>query len=111
VPASEAFTFDSLGSKTDSIMHVTMRYGFFDRPDIPAALRAHLNDSEWEFEPDLEEVTYFLSHATLTRQAHGALPRWRKKLFVMMARNAANPAEYFNLPHDRVVVMGSQIGV
>jgi KUP system potassium uptake protein len=109
VPAAKAFTFDHLGFKGDGIMHVTMRYGFFDRPDIPAALRAHLHDSGWEFVPDLSEVTYFLSRATLTRQASGALPRWRKALFVMMARNAANPAEYFNLPNERVVVMGSQI--
>jgi len=109
VPAAKAFTFDSLGSKGDGIMHVTMRYGFFDRPDIPAALRAHLHDSGWEFVPDLNRVTYFLSRATLTQQASGALPRWRKTLFVMMARNAANPAEYFNLPNECVVVMGSQI--
>jgi len=111
VPASEAFTFDPLGYKRDGIMHVTMSYGFFDRPDIPAALRAHLHDSDWEFVPDLDQVTYFLSRATLTRQARGHLPRWRKALFVFMARNAANPAEYFNLPNDRLVVMGSQIGL
>ena len=111
VPPSKAFTFDSLGFKGDGIMHVTMRYGFFDRPDVPAALSAHLHDSGWEFTPDLSEVTYFLSRASLTPQADGDLPRWRKVLFVMMARNAANPAEYFNLPNDRVVVMGSQIGV
>jgi KUP system potassium uptake protein len=109
VPASKAFTFDHLGFKGDGIMHVTMRYGFFDRPDIPAALRAHLHDSGWEFTPDMDQVTYFISRATLTRQASGHLPRWRKALFVMMARNAANPAEYFNLPNERTVVMGSQI--
>jgi KUP system potassium uptake protein len=109
VPASKAFTFDHLGFKGDGIMHVTMRYGFFDRPDIPAALRAHLHDSGWEFTPDMSQVTYFISRATLTRQASGHLPRWRKALFVMMARNAANPAEYFNLPNERTVVMGSQI--
>jgi len=111
VPASKAFTLDHLGFKDDGIMHVTMRYGFFDRPDIPAALRRHLRDSGWEFKPDLRQVTYFLSRATLTRRAHGELPRWRRALFAMMARNAADPAEYFNLPSERVVVMGSQINL
>ncbi|WP_446724945.1 potassium transporter Kup [Nocardioides lacus] len=110
VPVHKAFAFDPLGFTGDGIMHVTMRYGFFDRPDIPAALHAHLHDSGWEFIPDLEQVTYFLSRANLAPQAHhGKLPRWRKALFVLMARNAANPAEYFNLPSERVVVMGSQI--
>jgi KUP system potassium uptake protein len=35
--------------------------------------------------------------------------RWRKALFVAMARNAANPAAYFGLPADRTVVMGTQV--
>ena len=37
--------------------------------------------------------------------------RWRKKLFVMMARNAASPIEHFGLPSERTVIMGSQVGV
>lgn len=111
VASEQAFTFDSLGFTDDGIVHVTMRYGFFDRPDIPAALSAHLHDTGWDFHPDLSQVTYFLSRASLTRGAHGALPRWRKGLFVLMARNAADPAEYFNLPNERVVVMGSHISL
>jgi KUP system potassium uptake protein len=39
------------------------------------------------------------------------MPRWRKFLFVTLAHNAANPAEYFGLPADRTVVMGSQVDV
>jgi len=39
------------------------------------------------------------------------MARWRKVLFVTMAHNAANPSEYFGLPVDRTVVMGSQVDV
>ena len=37
------------------------------------------------------------------------MPRWRKKLFLAISRNAANPVETFRLPDDRTVVMGSHI--
>jgi KUP system potassium uptake protein len=37
--------------------------------------------------------------------------RWRKKLFIVMARNAANPAEYFGLPENQTVIMGSQVDI
>ena len=36
---------------------------------------------------------------------------WRKKLFIMMARNAASPIEHFGLPGDRTVMMGSQVAL
>ncbi len=39
------------------------------------------------------------------------MTRWRKKLFVGMARNAASPIEAFGLPSDRTVMMGSQVAV
>jgi KUP system potassium uptake protein len=39
----------------------------------------------------------------------GGMPRWRKALFMAMARNAASPASYFNLPPERVVTLGAQI--
>ena len=37
------------------------------------------------------------------------MPAWRKRLFVAMARNAASPVEYFNLPPERVVTLGSRL--
>ncbi len=39
------------------------------------------------------------------------MSRWRKKLFMTMARNAASPIEQFSLPTDRTVMMGSQVAV
>ena len=45
-----------------------------------------------------------------TTRAPG-MPRWRKLLFVTLAHNAANPAEYFGLPADRTVVMGTHVDV
>jgi KUP system potassium uptake protein len=109
VGLEEAITVDNLGSTDDGVLHVTLEYGFFDQPNIPRALG-------WASQNDLPELhlqsanaSYFLSRATLRTTRRPGMWRWRKKLFIVMARNAANPAEYFGLPEDQTVTMGSQV--
>ena len=47
---------------------------------------------------DLDGASYFLSRVMLRRGRDGNMARWRKVLFLSLARHAANPVEYFNLP-------------
>jgi KUP system potassium uptake protein len=91
------------------VLHLTLQYGFFDQPDIPRALeRANSNDvPEMNLQP--EKASYFLSRATLRTTRKPGMRRWRKRLFLVLARNAANPAEYFGLPENQTVTMGSQV--
>jgi len=59
---------------------------------------------------DLEHASYFLSRITITpSEGDGAMSTWRKKLFMLMARNAASPIDHFGLPANRTVIMGSQV--
>ncbi|HEU5005848.1 MAG TPA: potassium transporter Kup [Jatrophihabitantaceae bacterium] len=110
VAPEDQVSIDNLGYSDDGIIHVTLRYGFFDRPNIPWALARHGDEVRSELHcAELTDVSYFLSRATLRRRRNGPMRRWRKALFVAMARNAANPAAYFGLPADRTVVMGTQI--
>jgi len=110
VAPDEQVSIDNLGYSDDGIIHVTLRYGFFDRPNIPYALARHRDEVGAELGcAELTDVSYFLSRATLRRRRTGSMRRWRKALFVAMARNAANPAAYFGLPADRTVVMGTQV--
>jgi KUP system potassium uptake protein len=110
VAPEDQVSIDNLGYSNDGIVHVTLRYGFFDRPNIPWALARHGDEVRAELHcAELTDVSYFLSRATLRRRRTGSMRRWRKALFVAMARNAANPAAYFGLPADRTVVMGTQI--
>ena len=84
------------------------RFGFQDERDIPAALRQAVGaDDELDFDPD--RASYFLSRVTLKRGDVSGMAGWRKRLFVAMAHNAANPAYGFHLPDERTVVMGSQL--
>lgn len=110
VPEDERVRIDDLGYADDGIFHIAVRYGFRDKTDIPAAI-ALAAQRGLECQVDLEHATYFLSRVTLRRGSDGGMARWRKSLFLGMARHAANPVEYFNLPTDRTIVMGGQIAV
>ena len=60
-----------------------------------------------DFEADA--ASYFVSRASLRRTRKPGLLRWRKQLFIALAHNAANPADYFGLPDERTVVMGTHV--
>jgi KUP system potassium uptake protein len=110
IPTAQRISVDDLGYREDGIVHLTVRYGFQDVQDIPAVL--HLARAPGtELDIDLDNASYFLSRATLRLTDAPGMSQWRKKLFLMLAHNAANPAEYFRLPPSRTVVMGSQVDI
>jgi KUP system potassium uptake protein len=55
------------------------------------------------------DTTFYLGRETLLPTGPAPLWRWRKKLFIIMARNAATASQFFGLPPNRVVEMGAQI--
>ena len=109
IPPEERLHVDDLGYADDGIFHLTLRYGFSEAPDIPATLRQAREDGRLEIDLDPDTASYFLSRASLRALPTPGLRRWRKLLFITMAHNAANPAEYFRLPAERTVVMGTHV--
>jgi KUP system potassium uptake protein len=110
VPEGERIVFDELGYAHDGYSHVTLRFGYLDRPDVPEALalaRRTPGGLDVDFNP--YHATYVLSAIAIVPDRSPGMARWRKALFVGMARNAASPADYFRLPSERVVTMGSRI--
>jgi KUP system potassium uptake protein len=109
VPVKEQVICDALGYGDDGISHVTARLGFQDQMDVPRLLRLSVKKG-LESDIDLKRPTYFLSQITIVpSQRHRGLAHWRKKLFIAISRNSASPVEYFKLPDNRVVTMGSHI--
>ena len=98
---------DNLGDPNDRVVLVNARFGYRDRPDIPAALRLAAEQTR-ELQ-NLDDATYFLSRITIYPTELGGMAMWRKRLFSALARNASSPTEYFQLPDDQVVALGSQI--
>ena len=111
VSQQDRIMVDDLGYSDDGIFHVTICYGFSESPDIVAALRRGRADGTLNVEFDPDTASYFVSRAQLQLGRGPAMARWRKLLFMGLAHNAANPAEYFGLPPDRTVVMGSHLDV
>ena len=112
VPVDERFTIDPLGFEDDRIQHLSVRFGFSDEPDIPRALeQASAADVLDEGLVDVHEASYFLSRGPIHRTRAPGMAQWRKALFLILARNAADPAAYFGLPVDRTVTMGQPVDV
>jgi KUP system potassium uptake protein len=82
------------------------RYGFMESPDIPAVL-ASLEAQGVRARP--METSFYLGRETLLPSGQSSLSRWRKKLFILMARNAQSATAFFNLPPNRVIELGAQI--
>lgn len=106
VPDSERVVVDDLGNPYDHVTHVTLRFGFSDEQDIPAGLAVARDEG---LDIDLDDATYFLSRITVHRSERPGMRQWRKRLFIALAHNAADPTDYFNLPLGRTVTMGAQV--
>ncbi|WP_233563678.1 potassium transporter Kup [Cryobacterium tepidiphilum] len=112
VPMSQAFTYDDLGYSDDGIEHLTMRFGFSDKPDIPTALRAACRQEILPFEAaDVGTASYFVSRGAIRAMHPKGMATWRKKLFVALAHNAVDPAARFGLPVLRTLTMGSDVEI
>jgi KUP system potassium uptake protein len=110
VPPSQRLSIDDLGYQDDGIVHIHARYGFQDETDVPALVRMAARH-ELECEIDLDHLSYYVSRITLVESADRSMARWRKKLFLGVARNAGNPVEYFKLPDAETVVMGGIVSL
>jgi KUP system potassium uptake protein len=106
VPDEERAVLDELGDPYDHVAHVTVRFGFGDHPDVPTALAVARDEG---IDIDLRDATYFLSRITIHPSDRPGMGALRKALFVVLARNSADPTHYFGLPVARTVVGGARI--
>jgi KUP system potassium uptake protein len=106
VPVVDAAERSSAQEIGHGLWQVTLRYGFMEDVDIPAALLA-LGRPELAFKP--METTYFLGRETLIATRRKGMALWREHLFAVMSRNARPATTFFRLPPNRVVELGAQV--
>jgi KUP system potassium uptake protein len=111
VDRDDRFVVSAIGHGLFRVLHVVDRVGYRDRLSIPDALALARKMGLLERNLDLEHASYFVSKITITPTDAPNMKRWRKDLFVALARNAASPIDAFCLPPERTVMMGSQIPV
>jgi len=103
VPVQERVNVEPLG---EGFYRVIARYGFMQQPNVPsifpqcAPLGVKLRPAD---------TSYFLGREQLIPTGRSKMARWRKKLFVIMSRNAQSATQFFGLPPNRVVELGAQI--
>ncbi len=108
VPDAERVTVHALSG---GFFQVIGRYGFMETPHVPGLLASL---PPWAISgPRIElsqmDTTYYLGRETLLPTGPSRLAGWRKRLFIVMARNALTASAFFGLPPNRVVEMGAQI--
>ena len=105
VDAEKRFELKEIG---DGFYRVMLYYGFMEEIDVPTALK-QVEKCGAPFE--MMQTSFFLSRQTLIASNHPGMAIWREKLFAWMMRNAATPMEFFRLPTNRVVELGSQVEI
>jgi KUP system potassium uptake protein len=111
VPPSERISIDDLGYRDDGISHATARFGYMERTDVPRLLRQIEQNEEIESPIEVKSASYFLSEVELLPGDDASMARWRRHLFLALARVSADAAEYFHLPRERTLIVGSRIYV
>jgi KUP system potassium uptake protein len=89
---------------------LTLRYGFMNEPDIVQTLEIA---ATLGLEFDMMTTSFFLSRETVVpvRGLEDGMALWRERLFATMARNAGNAADYFKLPTNRVIELGTKVEI
>ena len=87
---------------------IILRYGFMEEIDVPAAL-ARVKQCGPQFK--MMDTSFFLARQTLIASSRPGMAIWREKLFAWMLRNAESAMEFFKLPTNRVVELGSQVEI
>lgn len=88
---------------------VTLHFGYMEQPNVPRAL-AMCRKQGWKF--DIMTTSFFLSRRALKPlKGGGGLPLWQNRFFILLARNATDATQYFQIPTGRVVEIGTQVAI
>jgi KUP system potassium uptake protein len=108
VPYVDMVERSSVKEFGNGFYRLSLRFGFLEETDVPAALKGVTMCGE-PF--DMMKTSFFLSRQTLIPSDKPGMAIWREKLFAWMLRNAASAMEFFRLPTNRVVELGSQLKI
>jgi KUP system potassium uptake protein len=91
-----------------TFQRVMLRFGYMETPNIPRALGAA---RKLGLQFDIMSTSFFLSRRALRPATHSGMPRWQDRLFITLARSANDATDYFQIPTDRVVEVGTQVTI
>ena len=107
-PVTDPATRVSVAPLADGFYLVSIRYGFSEDPDIPAAL---LGVSQCGFPFDMMDTTFFLSRESIVAGDRPGMTLWRDRLFQILSRNATPATAFFRIPGNRLIELGTQVEI
>jgi KUP system potassium uptake protein len=105
IPMERRVEVKSLGH---GFWRVQVNYGFMNTPDVPKALEL---TSSHGLQVPLFETSYFLSREAVVPTPGGGMANWRERLFATMSQNAGGVVEFFRLPGNAVVELGTRVSI
>ena len=105
IDPSERVRIEPVG---ETFLRVSLKFGFMETPNVPKAL-AIARKLGWQF--DIMSTSFFLSRRALKPAAKSSMPRWQDRLFIGLTRSANDATNYFQIPTDRVVEVGTQVTI
>jgi len=105
VTKGNRFLINDLGK---NFFRVKLFYGFMQTPDIPFALEL-CGSQVLPF--DMMTTSFFVSRALIVSSTKPGMAKWRERLFVALSKNAMNSTDFFKIPANRVVEMGTRIEI
>jgi KUP system potassium uptake protein len=92
----------------DTFIRVVAHYGFMETPSVPKIIE-HCRRKDLNI--DIAATSFFLSRRSLKTTLKSEMPRWQELMFIWLAGRAEDATEYFRIPSDRVVEVGTQVMV
>jgi KUP system potassium uptake protein len=105
VPRHERIEIDRVA---DTFTRVVAHYGFMETPSVPKIIE-HCRRKDLSI--DMATTSFFLSRRSLKPTLKSEMPRWQELTFIWLAGRAEDATEYFRIPNDRVVEVGTQVMV
>jgi KUP system potassium uptake protein len=103
VAAADRVRLSDLGN---AFWRMDAYYGFIEDPDVPELLEA---TGKGGFEFDMMETSFFVSRETLIASVAPGMALWRERVFVSMSKMAVKATDFFHIPTNRVVELGTQV--
>jgi KUP system potassium uptake protein len=99
---------DDLGYRDDRLTFVRAKHGYAEEYDVPKIVR-QIAKAGVECPVDARQASFYLSRVELSASDKPGMSGWRKRIFLITATITAEPADYFGLPRERTITLGSEI--
>ncbi len=106
VEEKDRFKLESLGN---GLYIMDAEYGFMEKPDLLELLK--LSEQHLNFKFDIMDTSFFLARESVIPSNIPGMSIWREGIFSWMHRNAAKPSDFFHIPANRVVELGTKVEI